>query len=167
MSQAVPPKRQPLQFVPLPSEGRESVGTVISLYSGAGGLDLGFAAAGFEPVWANDIDPVAVATYNAIFEGHAARAGDIRRQDVPGRGAADLVIGGPPCQGFSVAGKMNPTTRGAGTCGLHERRRACRASRLLPGEREGAGGEPPLEDAPPRPDRRSGRASATASALSS
>src|SRR5207245_1991695 len=79
-----------------------------SLYTGAGGLDLGFAAAGFKPIWANDIDRSAVATYNGVFEGHAARPGDIRDQDVPGKGAADLVIGGPPCQGFSVAGKMNP-----------------------------------------------------------
>jgi DNA (cytosine-5)-methyltransferase 1 len=97
-----------LHFVPLPTEVRKAVGTTISLYSGAGGLDIGFAAAGFQPVWANDIDPVAVATYNRVFDGEHAHAGDIHGQDVPGRGAADLVIGGPPCQGFSVAGKMDP-----------------------------------------------------------
>jgi DNA (cytosine-5)-methyltransferase 1 len=98
----------PLQFGPLPSSEAEYVGTTISLYSGAGGLDLGFAAAGYTPIWANDIDPMAVATYNRVFDGDHARAGDIREQDIPARGAADLVIGGPPCQGFSVAGKMNP-----------------------------------------------------------
>jgi DNA (cytosine-5)-methyltransferase 1 len=98
----------PIQFVPLPHEHTDFVGDAISLYTGAGGLDLGFAAAGFKPIWANDIDPIAVATYNGAFEGHAARTGDIRDQEVPGKGAADLVIGGPPCQGFSVAGKMNP-----------------------------------------------------------
>jgi DNA (cytosine-5)-methyltransferase 1 len=83
-------------------------GTFVSLYSGAGGLDIGFQNAGFTPVWANDIDPVAVETYNSLFPGHTAHAGDIRRQDLPERGSADLVIGGPPCQGFSVAGKMDP-----------------------------------------------------------
>lgn len=97
--------------------------TFVSLYSGAGGLDLGFARAGFTPVFANDIDPFAVATHNRLHEvrdpnwlsaagrlaGHTAVAGDIR---VTGtaleEGMADLVIGGPPCQGFSVAGRMDP-----------------------------------------------------------
>jgi DNA (cytosine-5)-methyltransferase 1 len=99
--------RRRLHFVPLPTEAGASAGTVVSLYSGAGGLDIGFAAAGFRPIWANDIDPLAVATYNGLFDGHAV-PGDIHKQDIPGRGAADLVIGGPPCQGFSVAGKMDP-----------------------------------------------------------
>src|SRR5262245_59083055 len=99
---------EPVHFVPLPSEADDAVGTAVSLYSGAGGLDLGFAAAGYRPTWANDIDPLAVATYNGVFESHAAEPGDIRDQAIPGLGFADLVIGGPPCQGFSVAGKMNP-----------------------------------------------------------
>ena len=38
----------------------------VSLYSGCGGLDLGFARAGMRPVWANDIDAHAVETYNKI-----------------------------------------------------------------------------------------------------
>jgi DNA (cytosine-5)-methyltransferase 1 len=97
-----------LQIVPLPGDVKEHIGTAVSLYSGAGGLDLGFAAAGYTPVWANDIDPLAVATYNKLFDGHAARTGDIREQELPAAGSADLVIGGPPCQGFSVAGKMDP-----------------------------------------------------------
>src|SRR5260221_5770485 len=97
--------------------------TFLSLYSGCGGLDLGFARAGVRPVWANDAAAWAVETYNRIskvtdppwqaaaqlFEGHSAVAGDVR---VVGRdlaeGMADLVIGGPPCQGFSVAGRMDP-----------------------------------------------------------
>src|SRR5215469_15555625 len=84
----------------------------VSLYSGCGGLDLGFARAGMRPVWANDVAPWAVETYNRIpkvtdpawadavrlFEGHSAIAGDVR---VVGRdlamGMADLVVGGPPC----------------------------------------------------------------------
>jgi len=85
---------------------------VVSLYSGAGGLDLGFFRAGFLPVWANDIDCDAVETYNRTFaqlgSSHRACVGDVREQTLPDPGSADLVIGGPPCQGFSVAGKMDP-----------------------------------------------------------
>jgi DNA (cytosine-5)-methyltransferase 1 len=84
------------------------VGTLVSLYSGAGGLDLGFTAAGFTPIWANDADPVAVETYNKLMPAHVATEGTIEDQELPGRGSADLVIGGPPCQGFSVAGRMDP-----------------------------------------------------------
>ena len=83
----------------------------VSLYSGAGGLDIGFAAAGFYPIWANDIEADAVATYNnyfGCFSPHRAEVGDVRRQTLPERGSAALVVGGPPCQGFSVAGKMDP-----------------------------------------------------------
>lgn len=83
--------------------------TFISLYSGCGGLDIGFRWAGFTPVWANDIDPVALETYRSVLPGHLAVAGDIASlQDRPGCGDADIVIGGPPCQGFSVAGRMDP-----------------------------------------------------------
>ncbi len=79
---------------------------VIDLFCGAGGMTLGFATdsdLGFEPVWANDMDSSAVATFNANF-GHHAVAGDIielleKGVDIP---RADVVIGGPPCQGFSL-----------------------------------------------------------------
>lgn len=84
------------------------IGTFASLYSGAGGLDLGFAAAGFSPIWANDADSFAVETYNKLLPDHVATEGPIEDQDLPSRGSADLVIGGPPCQGFSVAGRMDP-----------------------------------------------------------
>jgi DNA (cytosine-5)-methyltransferase 1 len=86
--------------------------TFVSLYSGCGGLDLGFARAGLQPVWANDIDPYAVETYNKIskaedpqwwdaaqlFEGHSAVAGDVLNllRELKS-GMADVVIGGPPC----------------------------------------------------------------------
>lgn len=82
---------------------------VVSLYSGCGGLDIGFRWAGFRPVWANDIDPTALETYRSVLPGHPAVAGDIGNlPDRPGRGDADIVVGGPPCQGFSVAGRMDP-----------------------------------------------------------
>jgi DNA (cytosine-5)-methyltransferase 1 len=72
-------------------------------------MDLGFKDAGFSPVWANDIDPAAVETYNKSL-GHVAHAGDLAGfvDTLPSPGSIDLVIGGPPCQGFSVAGKMDP-----------------------------------------------------------
>lgn len=91
----------------------------VSLYSGAGGLDLGFIAAGFEPIFANDINGDATATYKETMEiisrrkgfncVHEVVTGDIRQvETLPAKGCADLVVGGPPCQGFSVAGKMDP-----------------------------------------------------------
>lgn len=96
--------------------------TFVSLYSGAGGFDLGFARAGFTPVFANDINPDTAATHNQIqyvtdpewaeaagrFRGHTAVCGDVADMARHfGPGAADVVIGGPPCQGFSVAGHMD------------------------------------------------------------
>lgn len=87
---------------------QRAIGSFVSLYSGAGGLDLGFVAAGFEPLWANDADHFAVETYNKLVPGHVAVEGPIERHRLPHRGSADLVIGGPPCQGFSVGGHMDP-----------------------------------------------------------
>jgi DNA (cytosine-5)-methyltransferase 1 len=81
--------------------------TFVSVYSGCGGMDIGFRLAGLEPVWANEIDAQAAATYRATLGGHMVE-GDIDSVVWPGRGSADVVIGGPPCQGFSVAGRMDP-----------------------------------------------------------
>ena len=103
------------------------LGTFVSLYSGAGGLDIGFALAGFAPVWVNDLDSQAIDTHERMQKrlrderphlhdvACTTIAGsilDLQAHDLlPGRGSADLVIGGPPCQGFSVAGKMDPLDR--------------------------------------------------------
>jgi DNA (cytosine-5)-methyltransferase 1 len=91
----------------VPRTKREREFTFASVYSGCGGLDLGFKQAGMRCTWANDIDAVAVATHNAAL-GHKAIAGDLDEVTWPEPLSCDLVIGGPPCQGFSVAGKMNP-----------------------------------------------------------
>lgn len=76
---------------------------VVSLFSGAGGLDLGLIRAGHEIVWANDIDANAVATYSRNIGGPITCADikDVRMADIPDD--VDVVVGGFPCQGFSQA----------------------------------------------------------------
>lgn len=76
---------------------------VISLFSGAGGMDLGFINGGFEIVWANDFFEDAVNSYRKNIGKHILH-GDITKissADIPD--GADVIIGGFPCQGFSVA----------------------------------------------------------------
>lgn len=76
---------------------------VISLFSGAGGMDLGFINAGFDIVWANDFFKEAVESYKKNVDDRIVY-GDITQIDsseMPDE--IDLVIGGFPCQGFSVA----------------------------------------------------------------
>lgn len=81
--------------------------SVVSLYSGAGGLDLGFQRAAFDLRWAIDVDSYAVQTYNRNIADHAV-CGDVLEHAPPAGLRADVLIGGPPCQGFSVIGQMNP-----------------------------------------------------------
>lgn len=75
---------------------------VVSLFSGAGGLDLGFIKAGHEIVWANDLFHDAVETYRLNIGNHIIEENieAIQTSSIP---ACDLIIGGFPCQGFSVA----------------------------------------------------------------
>lgn len=76
---------------------------VVDVFAGCGGLTQGFVEAGFMPVAASERDPAAAATYAANFGPHV-RLGDVA--DFIGRGLprADVVVGGPPCQGFSNIG---------------------------------------------------------------
>lgn len=89
---------------------------VLSLFSGAGGLDLGFESVGFNPILALDIDPVAVDTYNWNRRDRRspAQVADLSQEspsDLIARWVAvagtDVlpvgIIGGPPCQAFSVS----------------------------------------------------------------
>lgn len=78
----------------------------LSLYSGAGGMDLGFHSVGFEGIFANDFDRDAVNTFNSLMPKEIAVHADVRSLDFSIFDNVDVVIGGPPCQGFSVAGKM-------------------------------------------------------------
>ena len=80
--------------------------TAVSLYCGAGGLDAGFARY-FDIAWAIDRDALAVKTYNSNLEPHAV-CGDVLETSPPSGLKPDVVIGGPPCQGFSVRGRMDP-----------------------------------------------------------
>jgi DNA (cytosine-5)-methyltransferase 1 len=75
---------------------------LIDLFCGAGGMSRGFVDAGYVPVFAVDIDPWAVATYVENFGPHAVCQSIERIEFFP---SADVVIGGPPCQGFSLLGK--------------------------------------------------------------
>lgn len=75
---------------------------VVSLFSGAGGLDLGFKMAGHEIIWANDLYGDAVETYRKNMGDHIV-CEDISKIDTNDIPDADIVIGGFPCQGFSVA----------------------------------------------------------------
>ena len=82
---------------------------VISVFSGAGGLDLGFVRAGHKIVWANDNDPEAVETYLHNIGSHIVLGDikDISTSEIPN---GDVLIGGFPCQGFSVANWRRNTT---------------------------------------------------------
>lgn len=91
-------------------QNRRNAFTAVSLFSGAGGMDVGFARAGFDIVFANDIDADACATYRLNHSGeifHGSLLDPEVNEHLASR-QVDLVFGGPPCQGFSVAGKMNP-----------------------------------------------------------
>lgn len=80
---------------------------IISLFSGAGGLDLGFHKAGFKTVIANEFDPKICPTFRANFPDVELIEGDIRdiSSDKFPKGITGI-IGGPPCQSWSEAGAL-------------------------------------------------------------
>lgn len=80
--------------------------TVLDLFCGAGGLSEGFQQAGFRVIGGSDSDPDAVATFALNHPDAVALTGDVRDEAVRERlhalaREADVVVGGPPCQGFS------------------------------------------------------------------
>lgn len=77
--------------------------TAISLFSGAGGLDMGFERAGFRTIWANDFESDACKTHENWSTAKVV-CGDIAKVDVKDIPDADVMLGGFPCQGFSLSG---------------------------------------------------------------
>ncbi|MBJ7330131.1 MAG: DNA cytosine methyltransferase [Solirubrobacteraceae bacterium] len=95
--------------------GRSGTGLrVLSLYSGAGGLDRGFVDLGYEISHAVEVDRHAAATYRENLGDHVVEGelpAVLRSRSKSGARSTlrpDVIIGGPPCQGFSVIGRMDP-----------------------------------------------------------
>lgn len=76
---------------------------VASFFAGVGGIDKGFEKAGFDVIWANEFDKYAAITYQMNFENKLV-IDDIRNVNVNDIPDFDIMIGGFPCQAFSVAG---------------------------------------------------------------
>lgn len=81
---------------------------VASLFSGIGGFDLGFVWAGHEIIWANDIWQDAVESYKMNIGKHIV-CKDVKLVDANEIPESDIIIGGFPCQGFSVANQKRHT----------------------------------------------------------
>jgi DNA (cytosine-5)-methyltransferase 1 len=84
----------------------------IDLFSGAGGFSLGFDRKGFQNVFSIDIEPRFCETYKHNFSNHQLIEKDICELSdseikyLKEFDEIDVVIGGPPCQGFSIAGNI-------------------------------------------------------------
>ena len=89
--------------------------TYIDLFCGAGGLSLGFDKAGFENIFSVEFNPDFAKTYKRNFPKHNLIVDDIRNitedkiAELIEDKKIDVIVGGPPCQGFSIAGNIGRT----------------------------------------------------------
>ncbi len=77
--------------------------TAVSLFCGAGGLDMGFENAGFHTIWANDFNSDACKTHQNWSKAKVV-CNDISKINIDDIPTSDVVLGGFPCQGFSLSG---------------------------------------------------------------
>lgn len=85
---------------------------VIDLFCGCGGLSKGYEQAGFDVILGVDVDDAALRTFSRNHNGARALKADLSQKDtyttidsiISGR-SVDIIIGGPPCQGFSLTGR--------------------------------------------------------------
>jgi DNA (cytosine-5)-methyltransferase 1 len=91
---------------------------IVSLFAGAGGLDLGMIKAGHQVIWANDNDADAVETYKHNIGNHIVLEdiSKISSSEIPD---CDVVIGGFPCQGFSQANLLRSSKDKRNSLYLH------------------------------------------------
>ncbi len=87
---------------------------IASLFSGIGGLDKGFSDKGFDVIWANDNDKYAVETYKANYKNEIVY-GDINNLSLSSIPDFDVLIGGFPCQPFSMMGEQKGFEDARGT----------------------------------------------------
>ena len=88
----------------MPKKRMSTNPTFATLFSGCGGFDLGFHEAGFKGIAAFDNEPIAVEVYNANQHFNASIA-DLTSAPLKLTRTPDVVLAGPPCQGFSTLGK--------------------------------------------------------------
>lgn len=108
------PKNKIIEFINTPAQSQKRKYTVLDLFSGCGGLSYGFEkTGGFEIVAGIDNWQDALVTFSNNHKTAAVLNADLAHfdpQDIEKLTGAhlDVVIGGPPCQGFSISGKRNP-----------------------------------------------------------